>query len=58
LNEEEFLKEFGEFKHLFNIVEEPTHSKEQLLKLNTEDKDYSYWHDRFIEFGGNLNDLK
>ena len=57
LTEEEFLKDFGEFQHLFNIIEEPNYSKERILKLNPEDDDYNYWYDRFIRYGGHSNDL-
>ncbi len=33
MNEQEFLEKYGEFRHLFNIVEEPTNSKEKLISF-------------------------
>ena len=42
MNEEEFLKEFGEFQHLFDIVEEPSYSKAQLLSYE-EKYSSSHW---------------
>jgi len=57
MTEEEFLKEIGEFQHLFNIVEEPTYSRERILRRTPEDEDYNYWYERFIKYGGHPNDL-
>ena len=67
MNEEDFLKEFGEFKDLFDIVEEPINSKEILLMMLKEanyefhklvDRDkYLYYFEIFVNYGGNLHDI-
>lgn len=58
----EIIKEFG---HLFNVVEEPEYSKQEILKLQNkypflsvyEMLDLEYWYERFLRHGGKLEDL-
>ena len=61
-NIEEIIKEFG---YLFRVVKEPEYSKQKILKLQNkhilsiEQKiDLDYWRDRFLRYGGILEDLQ
>jgi len=67
MNEAEFMKEFGEFKDVFKIVEEPNHSRQVLSTLIKRANDgenilnYAdelfYYQQRFLKFGGDMNEL-
>jgi len=67
MNEADFMKEFGEFKDVFRIVEEPNHSRQVLSTLikrvnggeNIVDyaEELIYYQNRFLEFGGDMNEL-
>lgn len=53
----EFLEKYAEYRHLFEIVSEPSNSENKLLDNQLSKEDYKYWHDRFLEYGGKIEDL-
>ena len=55
---DKFLEEYKEFNDLFSVVEEPEYSKIKLMSGELSIEDYAYWMDRFLEYGGKLEELK
>lgn len=60
-NVEEIIKEFG---YLFRVVKEPEYSKQKVIELQNkhslsvnEELDLKYWQERFLRYGGKLEDL-
>ncbi len=58
---DEIIKEFSRF---YNIVKEPEYSKQKVIELQNkhslsvnEELDLKYWQERFLRYGGKLEDL-